>query len=206
MEGGVGGVEASGLVLIGRDLCEQVGEVDPALPPADIATRALEECATHEVCHQWWHLIVGNDTMRSPWLDESLTNWAGGWVLEGRYGPVIGSVWSLSLFTAMSERSNPPLALTLPAGDYSEAAYGAVVYGRGALMYQHLRNRLGEAKFFAAIRDWTDSHRFGWAEPGDWEAWLARHAPPELAAEITQRWLAGSGLTQQDFVGAASGR
>ena len=206
LEGGVGGVEASGLALIGRDICEMVGEADPALPPANLGTRSLEECVAHEICHQWWHLIVGNDTMRSPWLDESLTNWAGGWVLESHYGPVIGSVWSLSLFTAMSDRSIPPLALTLPAGDYTQNAYGAVVYGRGALMYQHLRNQLGDAKFLAAIRDWTDSHRFGWAEPGDWNTWLDRHASPALATEIKQRWLAGNGLTRKDYVGAVSGK
>jgi hypothetical protein len=193
LEGGVGGVEASGLVLIG-------------LPPSGIATRMLEEICTHETCHQWWHLMVGNDTMRSPWLDESLTNWAGAWVLESEYGPTIGSVWSLSLFTAMMDQSRPPLAMTLPAGDYTETAYGAVVYGRGALMYQHLRNQLGSEKFLTAVREWTESHRFGWAEPGDWDAWLDRHAPPALALMIRQRWLSGQGLTQADLIGASAGR
>ena len=206
LEGGVGGVEASGLVLIGRDLCEQVGEIDPDIPPADVGTRMLEESCAHEVCHQWWHLMVGNDTMRSPWLDESLTNWAGSWVIESQYGPVVGSVWSLSLFAAMSDRSNPPLAMDLPAGAYTHTAYGAVVYGRGALMYQHLRNQLGEAKFLAAIRDWTESHRFGWAEPSDWDTWLDRHAPPALASEMKQRWLRGESLTQQDLVKVVSAK
>ena len=88
-----------------------------------------------------------------PWLDESLTNWAGEWMMEGEYGAVIGPVWSMSVFTAMAERQRPRQALTLPAGAYDELAYGAVVYGRGALMYQRLRSQLGDAKFLAAVRE-----------------------------------------------------
>ncbi len=204
LEGGVGGVEASGLVLIGRDLCEMTGDLDPSLPPIGFAARMLTEASAHETCHQWWHLMVGNDTMRSPWLDESLTNWAGTWVMEQEYGTSIGPVWGLSLFTAMTDRRQ--LAMTLGAGAYDETAYGAVVYGRGALMYQRLRVQLGNERFLAAIRDWTDTHRFGWAEPADWDAWLARHAPPALVSEIHERWLGGERLTQADLVGASIGR
>ncbi len=206
LEGGVGGVEASGLVLIGRDLCEMVGGLDPAVPPIGLAARMLAEASAHETCHQWWHLMVGNDTMRSPWLDESLTNWAGTWIMEAEYGPSIGPAWGLSLCMALMDRQKPAQAMTLAAGDYDKQAYGAVVYGRGALMYQHLRTRLGEEKFFAALRDWTQNHRFGWAEPGDWDTWLDRHAPPELAAELHAKWLGGVGLTQGDLVGASVGR
>jgi hypothetical protein len=73
-------------------------------------------------------------------------------------------------------------------------------------MYQHLRNQLGSEKFLTAVREWTESHRFGWAEPGDWDAWLDRHAPPALALMIRQRWLSGQGLTQADLIGASAGR
>ncbi len=203
LEGGVGGVEASGVVLIGRDLCEMTGDLDPAIPPIGLAARMLSEASAHETCHQWWHLIVGSDSMLHPWLDESLTNWAGEWIMEVEHGAAVGSVWNLSVFTAMTEQRQPRQPLTLPAGDFDERAYGAVVYGRGALMYQRLRTQLGDEKFLAAIRDWTDTHRFGWAEPRDWQAWLDRHAPPALAAEIRTKWLGGEGLTQQDLTGAS---
>lgn len=202
LEGGVGGVEASGLVLIGRDLCEMVGDLDPALPPQGLAARMLTEASAHETCHQWWHLMVGSDTMLHPWLDESLTNWGGTWVMEAEHGAAIGPAWGLCVFGAMMGKRSPAVAMTLPAGGYDSMSYGGVVYARGALMYQRLRVALGDEKFLAALRDWTDSHRFGWVEPADWQAWLDKHAPPELAAEIRGKWLAGEGLTQQDFTGA----
>lgn len=205
LDGGVGGVEASGLVLVGRDLCDAVGDLDPALPPQGLAARMLTEASMHETCHQWWHLMVGSDTVLHPWLDESLTNWAGGWVLEQEHGPTLGgAVWSMSVFGAQMVRE--PWAMTLPACAYTETAYGAVVYMRGALMYQRLRGALGEAKFLAALRDWTERHRFAWAEPADWQDWLDRHAPAELAAEIRTRWLTGTDLGQADYVRAMLAR
>jgi hypothetical protein len=31
----------------------------------------------HEVAHQWFYSLVGNDQARDPWLDEALASWAG---------------------------------------------------------------------------------------------------------------------------------
>lgn len=31
----------------------------------------------HEVAHQWFYSLVGNDQARDPWLDEGLASWAG---------------------------------------------------------------------------------------------------------------------------------
>ena len=30
----------------------------------------------HEIAHQWWFGLVGNDQLREPWLDEGLANWS----------------------------------------------------------------------------------------------------------------------------------
>jgi aminopeptidase N len=37
---------------------------------------SLERPTTHEVAHQWFYSLVGNDQARDPWLDEGLANWA----------------------------------------------------------------------------------------------------------------------------------
>ena len=30
----------------------------------------------HEISHQWWYALVGNDQLKDPWLDEGLANWS----------------------------------------------------------------------------------------------------------------------------------
>jgi hypothetical protein len=34
------------------------------------------EAVTHETGHQWFYSLVGDNQARTPWLDESLTQWA----------------------------------------------------------------------------------------------------------------------------------
>jgi len=41
--------------------------VIPDVPP---------EAVTHETGHQWFYSLVGDNQARTPWLDESLTQWA----------------------------------------------------------------------------------------------------------------------------------
>lgn len=202
LDGGVGGVEATGLYLVGRDMCELAASAIPSDgPPNGLAERMLEEIAAHETAHQWWHLMVGSDAMRNPWLDEAVTEWAGVWVMERRHGAAMVQPWGMCLFGALGGGMRG--SMLLPAGGYDDDSYGGVVYARGALMYQHLRRQLGDERWLAALRDWTDGHRFGWAEPEDWHAWLGRHAPPELVREVSVRWLAGEGLTPADLTRAA---
>ena len=39
-----------------------------------------DDTLTHEVAHQWFYALVGNNQARDPWLDEALTTW-----VEARY-------------------------------------------------------------------------------------------------------------------------
>ncbi|WP_062643200.1 M1 family metallopeptidase [Streptomyces maremycinicus] len=67
-----GGMEYPGLVLLGTT--EEGGAV------------------VHEVAHQWWYGVVGNDEYGSPWLDESFAQYANarfyGWETDGCWSDV----------------------------------------------------------------------------------------------------------------------
>ena len=36
----------------------------------------LEYIIAHEIAHQWWYGIIGNDQINSPWIDEALTEYS----------------------------------------------------------------------------------------------------------------------------------
>lgn len=50
--------------------------------PTVILTDASAEVTRHEIAHQWFYALVGNDQYREPWVDEGITSfleysWAG---------------------------------------------------------------------------------------------------------------------------------
>lgn len=44
--------------------------------PRVIFTNPERQAIAHELAHQWWYGIVGNDQYAEPWLDESFASWA----------------------------------------------------------------------------------------------------------------------------------
>jgi hypothetical protein len=69
-----GGMEYPNLVMIGQPLYE----TNLDLP--------LEYVIAHEVAHQWWYGIVGNNAIKEPWLDEALTEYSTLMYFEEKYG------------------------------------------------------------------------------------------------------------------------
>ena len=51
--------------------------IDPAIPE-DLAycTADIDRAVAHEIAHQWFYGVVGNDQIRYPWLDEGLCRFA----------------------------------------------------------------------------------------------------------------------------------
>jgi aminopeptidase N len=46
----------------------------------------------HEVGHQWFYSLVGNDQARDPWLDEGLATWA-----QARYSNALATFAAASI-------------------------------------------------------------------------------------------------------------
>jgi hypothetical protein len=55
--------------------------------PAQSLLAGVEWLAAHEVAHQWWFGVVGNDQIDEPWLDEALTQYSTMLYYEKAYGP-----------------------------------------------------------------------------------------------------------------------
>ena len=64
-----GGIEYPGLIVVAEGLSEKNPD-------------AYEGATAHEVAHQWWYSLVGNDQVDEPWLDEALTQFTSGLVLS----------------------------------------------------------------------------------------------------------------------------
>ena len=154
-----GGIEYPGLVVVASRLY------------SDANRQAFFESATvHEVAHQWWYNVVGNDQVNHPWLDEALTQYATYRYFQDAYGDAGGQGFIDSLngrWTAVGREMKP---IGLPGGDYAAKEYGAIVYGRGALFFLALRDRLGEEKMAELLRRYYAEQRWDIATPAELRA------------------------------------
>jgi Peptidase family M1 domain len=63
------------LTLVGMDMDRYSFEY-PALVFVSTDEKP-SETAAHEIAHQWFYSLAGNNQARDPWLDEALATWAG---------------------------------------------------------------------------------------------------------------------------------
>ena len=130
----------------------------------------LEFVTVHEVAHQWWYGLVGNDQVTHPWLDEALTQYSVIHYYEAVYGPqrraeIIAEMFSPFYWQLQNTGGNRPVYG--PAAGFDELLYYPVVYGKGPLFFEAVRNRLGDEGYLAALRYYAQTYRYGLATPRD---------------------------------------
>jgi len=118
----------------------------------------LEATVAHEVGHQWFYNLVGNDQLDEPWLDESLTQFATLQYFEDRYGKPGFDGYRASLEGRWANMGNALVPVGLPVRDYSGAEYSGIVYGRGPLFFVALREEIGRDTFDAFIKKYTQDN------------------------------------------------
>ncbi|MCL2812500.1 MAG: hypothetical protein FWD25_11525, partial [Clostridia bacterium] len=112
---------------------------------------------------------VGNDQIRSPWLDEALAEYSALLYYERIHGQA-------AFDRLYEQRVESAMRITLPSDRTigaeidrfaSQWEYGMVVYQRGAGMFHGLRLALGEEVFLRALRTYLETYRFGIATRQD---------------------------------------
>ncbi|HEX2272890.1 MAG TPA: M1 family aminopeptidase [Acidimicrobiales bacterium] len=83
----------------------------------------LMRTTSHEVAHQWFYALVGNDQGRDPWLDEGLATWA-----EGRFEGTLDVLRARMLPAAAAGRLGEPMTYW----DAHPGVYYAGAYIQGA--------------------------------------------------------------------------
>ncbi len=189
---GASGVEFPQLLFLGSDI---YGDPSRFRDP-----HYLEFVTAHEVGHQWFYALVGNNQYDHAFIDEGLVEYLSSDVYFGdQYGAADGDrtykleteVWYLGhLFSAGDE------VVDQPTDDFpTEAAYGATIYGKGAVAFHALRAEIGDEAFFAALRDYAARYQFGVATPADLRAAFERAAGRDLGPFWTSWFERTDGLT-----------
>lgn len=129
---GIAGMEYPGLVTSLDRVVTQDGE-EPAI-----------HVVVHELAHQWWYAVVGNNQVQEPWLDEGLTTFS-----ESLYMSEVEGRPERQLYEQAAVRSNQVhdqkgLTVVQPVYDYPEPLYALMVYARPAAMMWELSEQIGQ--------------------------------------------------------------
>ena len=212
LRGGAGGIEYSNMTGIASmlygDLGQQVDDLVAGLganasmlggvldEQKAILNTTFEMTIAHEVAHQWWAMGVGSDSQNSPWVDESLTNYAATIYFEDRYGATraqqmrdahLKSAFTMARMLGVADA--PVRGAT--SGFKNNFQYGAIVYGKGALFYGALRKLLGDKVFFQSLRDYYAKFNGKLADENSLKNIVIANAPAQKIAieKLYTRWL-----------------
>lgn len=153
--GAFGGIEYPGEVFI--------GVVD--------GSDFFEVATVHEVGHQWFYSLVGDDQLLEPWLDEAAATYTEVLYDENLHGRRAASETLDYFWNALNTSDLPGLPIGLAVVDYpSENDYGVIVYFKGALFFAALRSELGDERFFEFLHNYYDDYRYGFVTSKDFQA------------------------------------
>ncbi len=150
----------------------------------------MEFRIAHEVAHQWWYNIVGNDVVNAPWLDEGLAEFSTYFYVQKINGPGLADRlaqrrWQAAYEVARSRGLDA--AVDQPVQAF-EGNYETIVYGKAALFHRDLFEALGEDAYLSLLRAYIERFRFGEAAPEDFLALAVEMGGPQVE-EIYQRWI-----------------
>ena len=112
--------------------------------PENVDTLNRTYLVHHEVAHQWFYGLVGNDQQAEPFADEGMADLLARTVLG----------------TLRSSRCGRE-ALDGSIRAYSNGCYYEVIYVQGGLLLDDLRQLMGDKLFWATIKDYLETHRLG---------------------------------------------
>ena len=136
-----GGMEFSGLTFLGSPFYDEYDGT---------ARTPLVALAAHEVSHQWFYGLVGNDQVTEPWLDEALAEYSALLYYE-RYLPGDTDWW----WNYAVEQWAPAGKIdTLIYEFRNNRDYLDAVYRRGAQFVHDLRQTMGDPAFFAFLQEY----------------------------------------------------
>ena len=176
------GMEYPGIVAITLDEYDIDGTVRGV--PARIM---MEGTVAHEVAHQWFYNVVGNDQVDEPWLDEALAQYLTGLYYVDTYDESAAQSYRTSWYDRWDRVGRATIPIGLPAADYTGKEYGAIVYGRGPIFVEALADKLGP-KFDGFLRDYYTSHKWGIATTTSYKQTAERHCQCDLTP-LFEEWV-----------------
>jgi transcriptional regulator with XRE-family HTH domain len=165
-----GGMEFTGLAFLGSSVYSEYDGTSrtPLIP-----------LTAHEVAHQWFYGLVGNDQVAEPWLDEAPAEYSAFLYYE-RFLPDDTDWWWFYAVDQWAPSGRVDSHLYLFRND-SRPYYDAI-YRRGAQFMRDLRETMGDPAFFSFLAEYQRRYAYRMARSRDFFALVQEFTTADLVS------------------------
>jgi len=136
-------------------------------------TKVNRQVIVHEVGHNWFYGILGSNERAYPWMDESINTYYETRSAETEtirtQKPI--TIKTVSNFGSdgyhglesrylINARRNNDQSVSLPSIEFTDANYGAIIYGKGATLFRYLQAYLGDDQFDNMMHAYYEKWKF----------------------------------------------
>ncbi|MCL4260291.1 MAG: M1 family metallopeptidase [Anaerolineales bacterium] len=162
------GQEYDGLVFIATKFYDEYN---------DSARSNLVAIGVHEVAHQWWYGLVGNDPAMEPWLDEAMSVYSEALFYKYVYPNSYDWWWNFRVNYFGPSGYVDTTIYEAP----TFRAYVNASYLNGANFVEALHIRMGDDAFFAFLRDYASRYGHGRATAYDFFAVARQNTTADIS-------------------------
>ncbi|GGE14805.1 peptidase [Marinithermofilum abyssi] len=152
---GIAGMEYPGLVTSVDKIPTRKGE-QPAV-----------SVVVHELAHQWWYGVVGNNQVKEPWLDEGLTTFSELLYMHDKMKEDERDLLLRAAQRTDEIHQEQGVTSVEPLYKYSDPIYGLMVYIRPAAMLWNLSEKIGKDKVLDILSTYYKRYQFKTATTAD---------------------------------------
>ena len=138
-----------------------------------------DEVITHEVGHNWFYGILGNNERENAWMDEGINSFVEYRHMHKKYPKVEGTSNKLLETFQLNGQSlmqlgykfnatrNNDQPIQMGANLYTPMNYGLIVYGKTGIGFNYLKEYLGEPLFDTCMHTYYNKWKFKHPSPED---------------------------------------
>lgn len=177
---GVGGMEYPGLIMI------SISEDDLKFAKTDrkYFNEQVHDVVCHEIAHQWFYGIVGDDEINEPWLDESYANFSEKLYnyKSGKKDYDMGNI--IDAYMTLFKDVEPPkdksefMSNLYEFNKDKDLLYMAI-YIKGGKFHYEMYKQLGEEEYLKCLKEYVKTFAFDevttekflnfWKDKGDFK-------------------------------------
>ncbi|WP_433244397.1 M1 family aminopeptidase [Actinomadura nitritigenes] len=137
----------------------------------------------HELAHQWWYGIVGDDEYDHPWLDEAFADYA-----TDLYRGISGAgCWNSVSWASSDEKITNSMAYW----DAHSSRYSTVVYDYGKCALHDLQRVIGDSAMANLLKTYAASHWYGISTTAEFKKAAQAATTTDLTSFWTQHRIEG---------------